>query len=74
MKYGFIGLGELGGALAASLLRAGFGVVVHDLDLGAVDRLVAAGAERGAGPAEVAAWVEAVITCLPSPKVSKAVL
>ena len=32
MRYGFIGLGNLGGALAASLRRAGFDLTVHDID------------------------------------------
>ena len=32
MRYGFIGLGNLGGHLAASLLKAGFEVTVNDLD------------------------------------------
>ena len=32
MRYGYIGLGHLGGHLAASLIRAGFDVTVHDLD------------------------------------------
>ncbi len=41
--YGYIGLGNLGGHIAASLLRAGFKVTVHDLNPGLADRLVAAG-------------------------------
>ena len=32
MKYGYIGLGNLGGHLAASLLRNGFDVTVNDID------------------------------------------
>ena len=32
IRYGFIGLGNLGGHLAASLLRAGFPLTVHDID------------------------------------------
>ena len=39
MHYGFIGLGNLGGHLAASLLRAGFDVSVHDRNRQAADRL-----------------------------------
>ena len=74
MSYGFIGLGNLGGKLAASLGRAGFDLVVYDLDPRAADALAAAGARRAASPAEVAALSEAVITCLPSPAVSARVL
>ena len=70
MTYGFIGLGNLGGKLAASLVRAGFDLVVYDLDPAAADALAAAGARRAGSPAEVAAASEAVITCLPSPVVS----
>ena len=46
MRYGFIGLGELGGALAGSLLRRGFALRVHDIDPARMERLVAAGATR----------------------------
>ena len=74
MTYGFVGLGHLGGKLAASLLRAGFDLVVCDLDAKAAEPLVAAGARFAATPAEVAACCEAVITCLPSPVASKRVL
>jgi 3-hydroxyisobutyrate dehydrogenase len=48
MKIGFIGLGNVGGKLAGSLLRNGHDLVVHDLDAGACDRFAA----RGAGVAE----------------------
>jgi len=74
MRYGFVGLGNLGGHLAASLCRAGFDVVVHDRDPALAARHVALGATAVATPAEVAARVDAVMTCLPSPAVSEAVL
>ncbi len=74
MHYGFIGLGNLGGHLAASLLRAGFAVTVHDRDPAPAERLLAAGAEWAASPADLAGAVNAVVTCLPSPKVSEIVL
>jgi len=73
-RYAFIGLGHLGGNLAASLLRAGFDVTVHDRDAAAVDRLVAQGASAVATPAEAAARAGNAITCLPSPAVSELVL
>ncbi|TIW76501.1 MAG: NAD(P)-dependent oxidoreductase [Mesorhizobium sp.] len=72
--YAFIGLGHLGGNLAASLLRHGFAVTVVDRDPVAVERLVALGATAAASPAEAAARAGNAITCLPSPKVSEAVL
>jgi 3-hydroxyisobutyrate dehydrogenase len=74
MRYAFIGLGNLGTHLAASLIRGGFKVTVHDLNREAADRHVALGASWAASPAEAAAASDAVITCLPSPKASSAVV
>ncbi|WP_193176901.1 NAD(P)-dependent oxidoreductase [Oricola nitratireducens] len=74
MHYGFIGLGNLGGHLAASLLRAGFAVSVHDRNRQVADRLVEAGARWADTPEALAEGCDAVITCLPSPKVSEQVL
>jgi len=74
MRYGYIGLGNLGGHLAASLLREGFAVTVHDRDKALADRHLKAGANWADSPAELAAEVDTVITCLPSPAVSEAVL
>jgi len=72
--YAFVGLGHLGGNLAASLLRNGFAITVFDRDPAAVARLVALGATAAASPAEAAARAGNAITCLPSPSVSEAVL
>ena len=74
MRLGFIGLGNLGGHLAASLLRAGFPVTVHDRDRSLGDRLLAMGATWADNAADVAAASDTVLTCLPSPAVSEAVL
>ncbi|MGE0007901.1 MAG: NAD(P)-dependent oxidoreductase [Parvibaculaceae bacterium] len=74
MHYGFIGLGNLGGHLAASLLGAGFTLTVHDKDRAAADRLMALGAAWADAPEDVAGACAAVITCLPSPAVSELVL
>lgn len=71
LRYGYVGLGNLGGHLAASLARAGFDVVVHDRD---PERMAPAGARRAASLEEVAKSVDHVITCLPSPAASEAVL
>ena len=73
-SYAFIGLGHLGGNLAASLLRNGFAVTVVDRDPAAVERLVALGATAATSPAEAAVRSGNAITCLPSPKISEAVL
>ena len=74
MRYGYIGLGNLGGHLAASLIRAGHPVVVFDRDAGLSARHAAMGAVVAGSAAEVAAQVDHVFTCLPSPAVSEAVL
>ena len=74
MHYGFIGLGNLGGHLAASLLGAGFKVTVHDKERATADRLVGLGAAWADSPAALAGQCDAVFTCLPSPKISELVL
>ncbi len=74
MRYGFIGLGNLGGALAASLKRAGFDLKVHDSNPKTGKALVAAGAVWANSPRALAETVDAVFTCLPSPAVSERVL
>jgi 3-hydroxyisobutyrate dehydrogenase len=73
-SYAFVGLGHLGGHLAASLVRSGFDIVVVDRDPAAVARLVALGARSAQTAAEAARIAGNAITCLPSPAVSEAVL
>jgi len=74
MKIAFIGLGNVGGKLAGSLLRNGFELTVRDLDAAAVAVLADAGAKVGESPQAMAAAADAVITCLPSPVISATVL
>ena len=74
MRYGYIGLGHLGGHLAANLLRAGFAVTVNDLDPKLAKRHLELGGHWAASPKDLAANCDAVITCLPSPVVSDRVL
>jgi 3-hydroxyisobutyrate dehydrogenase len=74
MRYGYIGLGNLGGHLAASLIRNGFEVVVNDIDKSLAERLVEAGVKWANTPKELAQQVDHVFTCLPSPAVSEKVL
>jgi len=70
MKYGFIGLGNLGAKLAGSLVRAGFDVTVTDISPGAAASLTQSGARWAPDAQSVAEAVDAVITCLPSPSAS----
>ena len=74
MHYGFIGLGNLGAFLAASLLREGFAVTVTDLNRQSAEKLEKSGAKWADTPADLTGSVDAIITCLPSPAVSEAVL
>ncbi|MEM9970510.1 MAG: NAD(P)-dependent oxidoreductase [Pseudomonadota bacterium] len=74
MKIGFIGLGNVGGKLAGSLLRNGYDVTVNDLDQHAVETFLARGARTAGSPAEVAAGADYLITCLPSPAACAAVM
>jgi 3-hydroxyisobutyrate dehydrogenase len=74
MIYGYVGLGHLGGHLAASLLQNGFELVVTDLNKASAERHMALGATWVETPAELAARVDHVFTCLPSPRASESVL
>ena len=74
VRVGFIGLGNVGGKLAGSLLRNGIAVVARDLDTALVDHFVALGAVAAESPMAVAEQCDVVITCLPSPAASAAVM
>ncbi|MEM9632924.1 MAG: NAD(P)-dependent oxidoreductase [Pseudomonadota bacterium] len=74
MRVGFIGLGNVGGKLAGSILRNGYELAVHDLDQELVDSFVAKGAARGESPKQLAETCDVVITCLPSPAACSAVV
>ena len=69
MKVGFIGLGNVGGKLADSLLRNKFDLTVIDLDSSLTKNFVEKGASTTNSPKELAQKVDLIITCLPSPKV-----
>ena len=73
MKIGFIGLGNVGGKLAGSLLRNGHDLTVRDLDAALVGDFSARGASSAASPRELAEKVDIIITCLPSPAASATV-
>jgi len=63
---GFIGLGNMGGPMAANLLKAGHAVTGFDLSAAALDQLAAAGGKRAASAAAAAGAGEIVITMLPA--------
>jgi 3-hydroxyisobutyrate dehydrogenase len=74
LRYGFIGLGNLGKHLAANLARGGFHVGVYDLQRSAADAALGAGAHWVDSIPELAKTVDCLITCLPSPAATTAVL
>ena len=74
MHYGFIGLGNLGAKLAQRLIEAKFELTVFDLDEYQMELMASKGAHRAGSAASLAGAVDHVITCLPSPEISSAVL
>ena len=74
MKIGFIGLGNVGGKLAGSLLRNGFDLTVRDLNEQTVREFIERGAIFGESPKQMVESSDLIITCLPSPAVSAAVM
>jgi len=74
MKIGFIGLGNVGGKLASSLLRNKFELTVRDLDKNLTNEFLIKGAKVAKTNKELAEKVDLVITCLPSPKVCAEVM
>lgn len=74
MKVGFIGLGNVGGKLAGSLLRNGIDLMVRDLNPELVQSFVEGGAAAGTSPKAMAEACDLIITCLPSPAASAEVM
>jgi len=74
MKIGFIGLGNVGGKLAGSLLRNNFDLTVRDLDENLTKNFKDLGAKVAKSPKELAERVDLIITSLPSPEVSAEVM
>ncbi len=74
MRVGFIGLGNVGGQLAGNLLRHGVDLTVRDLDAERVAAFVEQGARAAATPLALTQTVDLIITCLPAPAISAAVM
>ena len=74
MKIGFIGLGNVGGKLAESLLRNKFDLTVRDLNNKLTNQFLKKGASIANTPKELAGNVDLIITCLPSPKICAEVM
>lgn len=75
MKVGFIGLGIMGKPMSKNLIKAGYSLIVNDVNKAAVAEIVALGAESAENARELAARSDIVITMLPnSPHVKQVVL
>lgn len=73
MKIGFIGLGTMGGGMAANVLKAGYDLSVHDIRREAATPMLENGASWADTPAELAAECDVVLTSLPGPREVEAV-
>ncbi len=74
-NIGFIGLGIMGKPMANNLLKAGYKLIVYDINTEPVKELVKAGAKGGKSSQDVASQSEVIITMLPnSPEVKEVVL
>ena len=74
MKIGFIGLGNVGGKLAGSLIRNKFDIIVRDLDNKLTKKFSDLGASIANNPKDLAKKADLIITCLPSPEVCSKVM
>lgn len=74
MKIGFIGLGIMGKPMSRNLLKAGFELIVYDIDETAVKIIEKAGAKPASSPKEVAQNSDVIITMLPKASIGKSVL
>ncbi len=74
MKIGFVGLGNVGGKLAGSILRNGFDLTVRELDRSIAEPFLAKGAKWADSGRELAEKTDLVMTCLPSPAASAQVM
>jgi len=75
-KVGFIGLGIMGKPMSKNLIKAGYELVVYDVNAAPMEELVATGkAEAATSPADVASRCDLILTMVPnSPHVKAAVL
>ena len=67
MKIGYIGLGNMGGGMAASILKAGYSLTVHDLTQKIVKPFLEEGAFWADTPKTLAETSDIVFTSLPGP-------
>ncbi len=71
---GVVGVGNMGGGIAANLLARGWPVHVHDLDAGKIRNMEVFGAFPGVSAAKLAIYSEAVVVCVVDAQQTEAVL
>jgi 3-hydroxyisobutyrate dehydrogenase len=74
LKVGFIGLGNMGSAVARNIQRAGYALTVHDLRPEAALKLLEHGATWADTPADILNQVDVVVTMVFGPKQVEQVL
>ncbi len=74
-RIGFIGLGIMGRPMAKNLIKAGYSLVVYDINSAPVEELISLGADQGVSPLDVAQKCSHLVTMLPnSPEVKTVIL
>lgn len=66
MKIGFIGLGNMGGPMAANLAKAGHQVTAFDMSAAALDKAASAGIARAGAAGAAASGADVVVSMLPA--------
>jgi 3-hydroxyisobutyrate dehydrogenase len=64
LEVGFVGLGDMGGAMAERIVDGGLPLTVFDLRAAAVNTLVSQGAKPAASVAELATGSDVVVVCV----------
>ena len=73
-KIGFIGLGVMGKPMSKNLIKAGYSLIVYDINPDSVKEVVSAGAIKGSSPSQIGTECDIIITMLPnSPHVEQVV-
>src|SRR5262245_44644963 len=67
VTVGFIGLGTMGGRMAANLQKAGYKLIVHDLHRQAASHHLNAGAAWADSPRALASQSDVIFSSLPEP-------
>jgi 3-hydroxyisobutyrate dehydrogenase-like beta-hydroxyacid dehydrogenase len=73
-QIGFVGLGRMGGPMAARLLAAGHQVTIFDTSADAIGRAVERGAVAAPSPKAVGDVAEIVLVSLPTPDIVQSVV